>query len=125
MRTIVSTVGSPTYNVVQHLANIVTPLAGRSKSFVKNSLQFVQKIDGLHIPDNTIIVSFDVKSLFTNIPIWEALHVIRKRLEFDATLVSPTSLGVGSIMKLLHLCLTTAYFIYEGQYYQENDRASI
>ena len=112
------------------MAYIIIPLADRSKSFVKALLHFVEKIDGLNIPDNTVMVSFDMKSFSSSVPILEALHVIRKRLELDTTVISRTSLGIRSIMELLYLCLTTTcltttYFTYEGQYYQQNDRVAM
>ena len=117
MRPIVNTRGSPTYNLAQHLAGIIAPLTGKTSSFVKNAPHFVEKVNKLKVPDSTIMVSFDVKSLFTNIPILEALHVIRRQLESD-TLSSRSTMNTSSIIELLHICLTTTYFSFEGQYYQ-------
>lgn len=48
-----------------------------------------------------IVVSFDVKSLFTNVP----LEVIKQRIQDDTTLT------IKSIMQLLRKCLTTTHFM--------------
>ena len=125
MRPIVNTRGSPTYNLAQHLAGIITPLTGKTSSFVKNSSHFVGKVNKLQVPNSTMMISFDVKSLFTNVPILEALHVIRRQLESDDTLPSRSTLSTSSIVELLHICLTTTYFSFEGQYYQQNDGAAM
>jgi len=69
---IVSTIGSPTYALAKHLAKVIAPLAGQTSSFIKNSTDFTQKINDMIIHDDTIMVSFDVKSLFTNVPAPEA-----------------------------------------------------
>jgi hypothetical protein len=60
--------------------------------------------------EQVIIVSFDVVSLFTNIPVYEALLVIRSRLDNDNTLATRSVLKVETIMKLLDVCLRTTYF---------------
>ena len=72
-----------------------------------------------------MMISFDVKSLFTNIPILEALHVIRRQLESDDTLRSRSTMSTSSVIELLHVCLNTTYFSFEGQYYQQNDGAAM
>ena len=71
------------------------------------------------------MVSFDVKSLFTNVTVDEALLVIRDKLEHDETMELRTPLKVESIMEPLTLCLKTTYFSYGGEYYQQNDGAAM
>jgi hypothetical protein len=55
------------------------------------------------------LVSFDVVSLFTNIPVYGAFLVIRIRLD-NNTLAEPSVLNVEVIVELLDACLRTAYF---------------
>lgn len=59
-----------------------------------------------------LMVSFDVKSLFTNVPVGEALDVIYEKLIPDDTLEERTALTPPQIIKLLHICLRTTYFLY-------------
>ena len=70
-------------------------------SFVKDSAHFVQILEGLEMSNNSFMVSFDVKSLFTNVQVDEALQVIRICLEDDDSLLSRTTLSVDSIIELL------------------------
>ena len=111
LRPIVSSIGSPTYNLAKFLTHIVSPLSGKTSSFVKDSRDFVEKVRRLRPEEGSILVSFDVTSLFTKVPIAEALEVIGRRLEEQETEDRRTTLTVDSIKQLLHLCLTSTYFM--------------
>lgn len=54
------------------------------------------------------MVSFDVASLFTKVPVLEALNLISK-------LVDPETL------KLIELCLTTTFFTFQGICYEQTE----
>ena len=65
------------------------------------------------------LVSFDVVSLFTKIPVDFAVKVAKERLQEDASLRQRTSLPVEDIIHLLSFCLKTTQFAYNGTYYQQ------
>ncbi len=64
----------------------------------------------IRLSENDILVSFDVVSLFTNVPVAEACIIAKERLLLDSTLPQRTNLSPESIYDLLKLCLTTTYF---------------
>jgi hypothetical protein len=64
----------------------------------------------VNLQKQEILASFDVVSLITNVPVEEALQVIRGRLENDNTLTEWSVLKVDAIMELLEVCLRTTYF---------------
>lgn len=66
---------------------------------------FVEFISTQVLAEEEILVSFDVVSLFTCVPIGLAVQVAHCRLENDPLLVERTSLSVYDIMDLLTLCL--------------------
>ena len=68
LRPIVSFVNSPTYALSKHLVHILAPLVGKSQSHVRNSTEFASFITGQTIPQEMTMVSFDVVSLFTKVP---------------------------------------------------------
>ena len=71
------------------------------------------------------MVSFDIKSLFTNVPVDEALEVILQRLTEDETLEDRTALTPEQITHLLELCLKTTYFSFREEFFQQTDGAAM
>ena len=65
------------------------------------------------------MLSFDVVSLFTAIPVDRACDYISKKLLNDNTLSSSTSLDSNEIISLLHFVLSNNYFIYDDKIYEQ------
>ena len=65
------------------------------------------------------MVSFDVVSLFTAIPVDKACECIRNKLTKDKTLHVRTKLSVEDIIKLLRFTLTNSYFNYNNITYKQ------
>ena len=101
------------------------PLAGQTPSLVMNSQCFVEYIQHTHLRPTEMMVSFDIKSLFTNIPMDEALEVIHRGLSEDELLGDRTILTAEKVTHLLELCLRTTYFSFRREYYQQVDGAAM
>ena len=82
LRPIVSAMKSPIHPLAKYLAHKLTPLAENVKSEVKNSSHFIDIIKTVKITNTDILVSFDVTSLFTKIPVDEALTIMRDKMKF-------------------------------------------
>ena len=63
-------------------------------------------------------MSFDVVSLFTNVPIELALSVVEKRLD-EVDVSDNTPLPKEALVSLLRLCLSSITFYYNGTVYQQ------
>ena len=55
---------------------------------------------------------FDVKALFTSVPIQPAINTITKLLKEDTELHQRTSLSVKNITSLPEFCLNSTYFTF-------------
>ena len=65
------------------------------------------------------MVSFDVVSLFTKVPLDDALQSILTLLFNDEKLEEQT-ISANAICQLTKLCLRTTYFQFEDQFFMQN-----
>ena len=80
---------------------------------------------GLKVEEDEMLVSFDMISLFTNIPIDEAAQVIRDKLQGDEMLADRTTLSPDRVAELLEACLRSTYFSYRGDFYEQREGAAM
>ena len=67
------------------------------------------------------MVSFDVKNLFTQVPIDETLRVVREKLTSDQTLTERTSIPAQQLVELAELCLRSSYIEFQNFFYEQVD----
>ena len=79
IRPIVSNIGTATYNLARHLTISLSPLS-KSKYTIDSTKYFTEKIKQETIPDRYKTVSFDVKSLFTNVLLEKTLDMTTERI---------------------------------------------
>ena len=72
-----------------------------------------------------VITSFDVKALFTSVPVQPATHIVKQRLQQDNTLTQRTSMSIPQITSLLEFCLTNTYLLFQGKYYEHIQGAAM
>ena len=102
-RPIVSFMNSPPYNLPKLIAVLLTPLVGANGFTVKNSYEFVEQLKCLTINHDECMVSFDVISLFTKIPVDVTKTVVLERLKKDDTLDDRFDLTLTDIMTALKI----------------------
>ena len=119
LRPIVSSRESTSYEVAKEVARILKLLVGSSPHHIKNTGDFIEHIKDVTLQANETITSYDVSVLFTSVPIEAAINIIQKRLELDQELHSRTIMKVEHITSLLEICLKTAYFQFQGSFYEQ------
>ena len=116
MRPIVSFCGSPTYQLSKYLTTVLKPLTDESRHKLQSTENFIDAIKTVQVPDDYKLVSFDVKSLFTSIPLQLALDCTETAINNSAI---ELPLPTDDLMDLLNLCLTSTYFQYNGKHYKQ------
>lgn len=114
-----SSIGSPTYELSRFLLPILNPLFGQSDTYVKNSQHFLDRLETIRINSNSLMVSYDVSSLFTNVPVSEMLSIVSGKLQADTSLHLRTKISVPSIMELLTVCVENSYFQVGDNFYSQ------
>ncbi|XP_055692782.1 uncharacterized protein LOC129795483 [Lutzomyia longipalpis] len=116
LRPIVSCIQSPTHGLSQLLSGILRLVADQHQYNVRDSFGFVERIKSVVVPPEHVMVSFDVVSLFTNVPI-ELVEACVQSLWPKIRCATPIDETLFS--RVLQFCLKTSYFVYKGKYYRQ------
>ena len=125
VRPIVSFTGTPLYELSKYIAEILKPYGKQKEQHTNNSKSFSTFICQQTTEPDEIMVSFDVTSLYTTIPINQALLIIEDLLQHDDKLADKTLLSSNQILNLLNILLRTTYFKFNHQFYQQTDGAAM
>ena len=78
---------------------------GKSPYHAHNTQDFIQQIKDIKLEEDKHMMSYDVKALFTSVPIQPAISIITKLPEEDQELQQRTPLSVNNITSLLDFCI--------------------
>nr|CAI5830742.1 unnamed protein product [Callosobruchus analis] len=117
LRPIVSFVGSPTYKLSKWMSDILKNAFDQDDYHVKDSFQFADFIRSQQsVPNNYILVSLDVQSLFTNIPTDLVVQIITQKWD---TISAFTNLSLDAFVDIFHFCIESNYFNFNGTFYKQ------
>ncbi|XP_018362906.1 PREDICTED: uncharacterized protein LOC108761070 [Trachymyrmex cornetzi] len=116
LRVIVSSIGSPLHNLASYLHSIIKKSLSSVDSGVKNSFTLIKNIEGMRVPDEASLVSLDVVSLFTNIPVDLVLDGISKRWHL---IECNTEIPKVEFFKALTLVLNSSFFTFNDKFYRQ------
>ena len=115
-RPIVSANSCPTEKISAFVDHFLNPLVKESKSYIKDTTDFITKIESLDLRnDNYILGTLDVTALYTNIPNEEGINCIREILKKERN--SQEKPSNESLMNLLELVLTKNNFQFNGEHF--------
>ena len=110
-RPVVSSIDYHTTKISEYIDNQLQPHVKELKSYVKDSTHFLRRINTMKkIPDNSILVTMDVRSLYTNIPNKEGIEAVE-------TILKRRNIGTRIISTFLRLVLTLNNFVFNSQNY--------
>ena len=121
IRPVLSTLHTFNYNLAKFFVPILEPLTTNEYT-LKNSLEFIKEINQINLK-NKIMASFDIQSLFTNIPLDETIKIIDDELFKD----SDTYMGFTrkQFVNLLELSIKDSPFIFNEKVYSQIDGVSM
>ena len=80
-RPIISDCSSESYNVSEYIDHFLQPLASKHDSYLKDTSDFLNKLKQVKANQNSLIVTMDVESMYTNIDHDSGLKAIEKAFE--------------------------------------------
>ena len=118
LRPILSAIGTHNYNLAKFLVPLLAPIT-LSEFCVKDSFSFAKELADLSFTDCTM-ASFDVKSLFTNIPLTETIEIsVNNLYTNDNDIIS--GLNKNQMKSLVSLAANDCMFLFNDKFYVQVD----
>ena len=113
-RPILSSNGHPTERISEFVDYHLKPLVQTLPSYIKDTTHFLLQLQNLGpLPENAILVTLDVSSLYTNIPNKEGEEACRHFLNTRPLISIPTE----RIWELIRMILGMNNFSFNGQHF--------
>ncbi|CAF4969727.1 unnamed protein product, partial [Rotaria sp. Silwood1] len=110
LRPIISSIGSYNHELSKYLAQLIkTNRPSLSNSCIRDSFDFVTKICNINNSKNQVMISFDVDSRYTNVPVQEAIHITLDMI-FKRPSPAPISFDRLQLKQLLEISLCNIPF---------------
>ena len=118
IRPILSSIKTPSYNMSKFLVPLISYWS-KNDYTVNDSLSFVKEIENYKCNNSDIMASFDIKSLYTNIPLIETINIIIDLVFANNSLFN--LFNKEQFKKFLHLTLLDTYFFFNKSLYKQVD----
>ncbi len=119
LRPIISAVKTYNYELAKYLDEILKPLIDDT-SMLNDTYDFVNKIGDLRHRTDCYMVSFDVESLFTNVPTLEKIDILLNQA-FKDGVEKFHNLTRSELKKFLVTCTQESNFQFNGKFYDQID----
>ena len=116
LRPIISNIATASYQLAKYLAKLLSPLSTSEYPVAKNT-EFINHVKRMNIPKDHSFISFDVKSLFTYVPLDFTINVILRRIYNENEI--HTNIKRSEMKELLLLCTKNIHFTFNNDIYQQ------
>ena len=106
------------YNLAKYLTKLLAPLR-ESEYIIKSTKDFIGKVKSKEVANGYQMVSFDVKSLFTNVPLDRTIDIVLRRIYDQHEL--QISITRSEMEELLILCTKNVHFTFDNVIKVQND----
>ena len=119
-RPIISQCSSPTMPIGHFVDHFLVPLVQKQHTYVRDTKDFINKIESLHLDSDTWLVTYDVTSMYTNMTATELVESAAKALtklkQNDVEISIPDT---DYLIKLLKILLENNEFEFNGHLYKQ------
>ena len=125
IRPIISAIKTYNYGLAKYLDSIFKPLLEDNTMMIKDTFDFVNRVSNLDLTKDKHLVSFDVESLFTNIPTKETIEILLNlAFKRDGNNNIPNlfhGMSKDELRELLYICTQQSHFQFNGCFYDQID----
>lgn len=121
-RPIISANGCPVERISEFVDLFLQPFVIRQHTYIKDTSDFIRKIEGMSAPTDALIITLDYESMYTNIVHEEAIEAVRKTITENDNHKIVRGMGrpsIESFCKLIELAVKCNNFKFNSRnYYQ-------
>uniref|UniRef100_A0A1B6C8J6 Reverse transcriptase domain-containing protein n=1 Tax=Clastoptera arizonana TaxID=38151 RepID=A0A1B6C8J6_9HEMI len=119
IRPLVNYTSAPSYKIAKKLEKIIkTNMVLERNYSLSNSYDLINEIKDSDVKMHHILASFDITSLYTNIPVDETLDILHDKLNQSSSLLPE---AIDELINLLKEILKQNYFMFQGEFYSQSD----
>ncbi|XP_058827799.1 uncharacterized protein LOC131687722 [Topomyia yanbarensis] len=115
LRPVVSNITAPKYQLAKFIGSILKS-SFHSEYNTPDSFQFTEYIQQATLPPDYVLVSFDVVSLYTNIPTELVTHDI---IMDWRNIKVHTNINLDLFLELVEFCIKSSYFRFREKHYKQ------
>ena len=112
-RSVINSVNCHNSEILCFVDDLLQPSVKKIPSCIKNTNDFANKIINFKVPENSFLVTIDVKALYMNIPNNEGIATVKQKHESYRNKTVATKV----ITSFLPLILTLSHFIFNSKFY--------
>ena len=113
VRPIVSNSASIMQGLSKWLHYMLQPYLKRTSTYLRDSDQLIEDLHAVHVPEDALLITFDVVSMYTSIQIDFALHILGQVLQGNP--------WMDAIILGLRVILTSNYFVFGDLIFHQLD----
>ena len=122
LRPILSSMKTPNYKLSKFLIPHINHLATNDYT-LRNSKEFFNFVTSIRLPSTSIMASFDIESLYTNIPIKETIKIITDSVYENGNTFR--NLSKKEFTQLLSLVTEDNFFVFNSRYLKQTEGLSM
>uniref|UniRef100_A0A8C5M9U5 Reverse transcriptase domain-containing protein n=1 Tax=Leptobrachium leishanense TaxID=445787 RepID=A0A8C5M9U5_9ANUR len=113
-RPIISGIDSISSRISEYIDKLLQPIVAKTKAHLKDTLSIIKELEKITWKENYILVTSDVRSLYSNIPHENGIEAVEVHLEKENDIPSEQKTFILEGIKLI---LKNNYFFFNNEYY--------
>ena len=120
-RPIISQIGTATEKIGHYIDHFLVPIVRNQDTYIKDTTDFINKIESLKLPSSCLLISYDITSMYTNMTFPELIDAVKRALE-DTHIHKMIKIPIPDetdLLFLLKCLLENNVFEFNGHYYRQ------
>ena len=119
IRPVLYAIKTPGYNVSKFAASLIASYASNEYTLL-NSMELVDSIKGFNFKEGMVMTSFDIESLYTNVPVKETIELLVNHI-YDTEGTSVRNMKKKTFKDLLNIATSNSFFVFNNKYYNQTE----